>query len=453
MFDKILIANRGEIALRIIATCRELGIPTVIAHSTADTDTWPTAVADEAICIGPPASAASYLDVGAVVTAAEISGATAIHPGYGFLSESPALADACHDRGIVFIGPSPDLLRVLGDKARAREVMAAAGLPVVAGSGSLETLSDARQAADRLGYPVIVKATAGGGGRGLRVVHGPADLAGAFAAARQEAQAGFGDPRVYLETWLDAPRHVEFQVLADSTGQTVQLGDRECSVQRRHQKLLEEAPAPALAADERGRLAGLVVEAARSVGYLNAGTFEFLQGADGRIAFIEANARLQVEHPVTEAVTGLDLVEQQIRIAAGERLRLVQSELGATGHAIECRIVAEHPETGAPSPGAVRGLRWPGGPGIRVDTWLHDGVMVSPFYDGLLAKLVAHGRDRAHAIDRMRRALEMTRIDGVETTIPLHRRILRDPGFIAGRYATSFLGRAPDVPEPRGGPA
>ena len=441
MFKKILIANRGEIALRIIYACRELGIPSVVGHSQADEHTLPVRFADEAVCIGPATSLRSYLNVPAIITAAEITGADAIHPGYGFLSENAYLAEACDACRISFIGPPAGVLRLLGDKSRARKAMRKAGLPVVPGTESLEDVTMARRAARRLGYPVIIKATSGGGGRGMRVVRNAEEMDDAFPTARREADAAFGDPRVYLEIYIEGPRHIEFQVLADSRGATVHLGERECTLQRRHQKVLEETPSVELSDRVRQRLGKLVTKAARSVGYVNAGTFEFLMDPRGRFYFMEANARLQVEHPITEMVTGVDLVKEQIRIASGERLSFRQADVRCTGHAIECRVNAEHPETFAPSPGLIRTFSVPGGPGVRVDTFAHADCMVSPHYDSLLAKIITHGRDRAEAIARMRRALEMTVIEGVETTIPLHLRILRDADFLAGRFTTAFLER------------
>ncbi|MDP6579910.1 MAG: acetyl-CoA carboxylase biotin carboxylase subunit [Vicinamibacterales bacterium] len=441
MFKKILIANRGEIALRIIYACRELGVKTVVAHSRADEHSLPVRFADEEVCIGPASSQDSYLNVPAVITAAEITGADAIHPGYGFLSESAYLAEACDACRITFIGPSVDVLRLLGDKSRARRAMRKAGLPVVPGSESVEDAAVARRAARRLGYPVIIKATSGGGGRGMRVVWNADDLQEAFLTARREAEAAFGDARVYLEIYVEEPRHIEFQILADESGATVHLGERECTIQRRHQKVLEETPSVGLSDRVRQRMGRLVTKAARAVGYVNAGTFEFLVDRRGRFYFMEANARLQVEHPITEMVTGVDIVKEQIRIAAGDGLSIRQADVHHMGHAIECRVNAEHPETFAPSPGLIRTFSLPGGPGIRVDTFAHTDCTVSPHYDSLVAKVIAHGRDRPEAIDRMRRTLEMTVIEGVETSIPLHLRILEDRDFLDGRFTTSFLER------------
>jgi len=440
VFKKILIANRGEIALRIIYACRELGIKTVVAHSTADEDSLPVRFADEPVCIGPARSVDSYLNVPAIITAAEVTGADAVHPGYGFLSESPYLAEACGVCDIAFIGPPAEVLRLLGDKSRARQAMKKAGLPVVPGTESLEDVRSAKRAAQKLGYPVIIKATSGGGGRGMRIVRQADELEDAFLTARREAEAAFGDARVYLEIYVEGPRHIEFQILADAH-HTVHLGERECTLQRRHQKVLEETPSVELTDRVRQRLGKLVTKAARAVGYVNAGTFEFLMDGRGRFYFMEANGRLQVEHPITEMVTGVDIVKEQIRIASGEGLSIRQQDVRFNGHAIECRVNAEHPETFAPSPGTVSAFSVPGGPGVRVDTFAHAGCLVSPHYDSLLAKIITHGRDRAEAIDRMRRTLEMTVIEGVETTIPMHLRILGEPDFLEGRFTTAFLER------------
>lgn len=440
MFQKVLVANRGEIALRVIAACRELGIRTVVAHSQADRLGLPARFADETVCIGPAPSRDSYLNRLAVVAAAQTTGADAVHPGYGFLSERADLAAACAAAGIAFIGPPAEVLRLLGDKARARQAMQAAGLPLVPGTEVIADPAAAARAGREIGYPLLVKAIAGGGGRGMRLVEDPDRLSAAFRAAASEAEAAFGDPRVYIEKYLGGARHIEFQVLADGRGRTVHLGERECSVQRRQQKVIEEAPAPGLDAGVRRRIGGLVAAAARAVGYVNAGTFEFLMDGNDRFYFMEVNPRVQVEHGVTEMVTGVDIVKTQIRVAAGEPLAVTQ-DVRLAGHAIECRVNAEHPETFTPSPGAVRTLVLPGGPGIRVETAAHAGDMVSPFYDSLLAKVIAHGRDRAEAIARMRRALGMMVVEGVDTTLPLHLRILDDPVYLAGRLTTAFLDR------------
>jgi acetyl-CoA carboxylase biotin carboxylase subunit len=442
MFKKILIANRGEVALRVIFACRELGIKTVAVFSEADEDSLHVRFADEYVRIGPARSADSYLNVPGVISAAEITGADAIHPGYGFLAESAYLADVCEACHIKFIGPDPQVIRLMGDKARARRVMRKAGVPVLPGSdGPIESEEKALRVVKEIGYPVIVKATAGGGGRGMRVVRAPADLAHAVKTAQQEAEAAFGVGDVYIEKYVESPRHVEFQILGDHHGSVVHLGERECSVQRRHQKLVEETPSPALSDKMRRKMGGIVIDAAKAVQYTNAGTFEFLLDTDGRFFFMEANTRLQVEHPVTEMVTGVDIVKEQIRVAAGERLSFKQSEVTFTGHAIECRINAEDPETFVPSPGVIRVFYVPGGPGVRVETFAHSECTITPYYDSLIAKIIAHGRDRHEALARMRRTLDMTVVEGIKTTIPLHLKILSDPDFVAGRVSTSFMER------------
>ena len=442
MFKKVLIANRGEIALRVIHACRELGIATVAVHSEADARTLHVRFADEAVCIGPPRPSESYLNVPAIVGAAEITGADAVHPGYGFLSESARLAEAVEAGGITFIGPPAAVLSLMGDKTQARRAMRRAGLPVLPGTEEPPASADeALRAARGLEYPLILKAAAGGGGRGMRIVRGPDELAPAWTTAQQEAAAAFGDGSLYLEQYVAAPRHIEFQVLADHQGRVVHLGERECSIQRRHQKLVEECPSPVLTPRRRGELGRLVTEAAGAVGYRNAGTFEFLMDGRGRFHFLEVNARLQVEHPVTEMVTGADIVKEQIRIAAGAPLSFRQTDVAWNGHAIECRINAESPETFRPSPGVVSALSLPGGPGVRVDTAAHAGCTVPPWYDSLVAKIIAHGADRAEAVARMRRALDMTVIEGIETTAPLHRRILDDDDFRRGNLSTAFMDR------------
>jgi acetyl-CoA carboxylase biotin carboxylase subunit len=442
MFKKILIANRGEVALRVIFACRELGIKTVAVYSEADENSLHVRFADEDVCIGPARSADSYLNVPAVISAAEITGADAIHPGYGFLSESAYLAEVCEACHIRFIGPDPQVIRLMGDKARARRVMKKAGVPILPGSdGPLDNEEKALKLAKEIGYPVIVKATAGGGGRGMRVVRAPAELSTAVKTAQREAEAAFGVGDVYIEKYVESPRHIEFQVLADHHGTVVHLGERECSIQRRHQKLLEESPSPALSDKMRRRMGGIVIDAARAVQYTNAGTFEFLMDPEGRFYFMEANTRLQVEHPVTEMVTGIDIVKEQIRIAAGERLAFKQSDVTFTGHSIECRINAEDPETFVPSPGVIHVFSVPGGPGVRVETFAHSECTITPYYDSMIAKIIVHGRDRQEAIARMRRTLEMTVIEGIKTSIPLHLRILNDPDFVAGKLSTSFMER------------
>jgi acetyl-CoA carboxylase biotin carboxylase subunit len=439
VFNKILIANRGEIALRIICACRELGIKTVAVYSEADEHALHVRFADEDVCIGPARSLDSYLSVPAIISAAEITGADAIHPGYGFLSESAYLAEVCEACHIKFIGPYPNVIRLLGDKARARRAMKKAGVPILPGSdGPVQGDEQAIKVANELGYPVIIKAVAGGGGRGMRVVRSAEELPKSLKTAQREAEAAFGVGDVYLEKYVESPRHIEIQVLGDHHGNVVHLGERECSIQRRHQKLLEEAPSIALTDKQRRRLGATVTDAAKAVQYTNAGTFEFLMDAKGHFYFLEVNTRLQVEHPVTEFVTGIDIVKEQIRIAAGRRLSVRQSDIEIRGHSIECRVNAEDPETFVPSPGVIHAFS---GPGVRVDTYAHSECTVSPYYDSLIAKIITYGRDRHEAIARMRRTLEMTVVDGIKTSIPLHLRILQDPDFIAGRLSTSFMER------------
>ena len=452
MFKKILIANRGEVALRIIYACRELGIKTVAVYSEADENSLHVRFADEDVCIGPARSADSYLNVPAVISAAEITGADAIHPGYGFLSESAYLAEVCEACHIKFIGPNPQVIRLMGDKARARRVMKKAGVPILPGSdGPIDNEEKALKLAKEIGFPVIVKATVGGGGRGMRVVRAAGELSHAVTAAQREAEAAFGVGEVYIEKYVDSPRHIEFQILGDHHGNVIHLGERECSIQRRHQKLIEESPSPALSEKMRRRMGGIVIEAAKAVQYTNAGTFEFLMDADGRFYFMEANTRLQVEHPVTEMVTGVDIVKEQIRIAAGERMSYKQGEITFTGHSIECRINAEDPDTFVPSPGVIHVFSVPGGPGVRVETFAHSDCTISPYYDSMIAKIIVHGRDRPEAIARMRRTLEMTVIEGIKTNIPMHLRIVADGDFIAGKVNTSFMERFLARAQPGGG--
>ena len=442
MFKKILIANRGEVALRIIFACRELGIKTVAVYSEADENSLHVRFADEDVCIGPARSADSYLNVPAVISAAEITGADAIHPGYGFLSESAYLAEVCEACHIRFIGPDPQVIRLMGDKARARRVMKRAGVPILPGSdGPVDNEEKALKLAKEIGYPVIVKATAGGGGRGMRIVRASGELSHAVKTAQREAEAAFGVADVYIEKYVEAPRHIEFQVLGDHHGSVVHLGERECSIQRRHQKLIEESPSPALSEKMRRKMGGIVIDAAKAVQYTNAGTFEFLMDPSGHFYFMEVNTRLQVEHPVTEMVTGIDIVKEQIRIAAGERLSFKQSEVTFTGHSIECRVNAEDPDTFVPSPGVIHVFAVPGGPGVRVETFAHSECTISPYYDSMIAKIIVHGRDRHEAVARMKRTLEMTVIEGIKTSIPMHLRILSDPDFVAGKLSTSFMGR------------
>lgn len=442
-FNKVLVANRGEIALRVICACKELGIQTVAVYSEADRHSLAVRFADQAICIGPAKSARSYLDIPSIISAAEIANVDAIHPGYGFLSENAGFAEVCEASQIKFIGPRPEVIRLMGIKERARAFMRDAGVPVLPGSaGVLKSPEEALEVAGGIGYPVILKASAGGGGRGMRVVNEPAELVPLFTQAQQEAGAAFSCPDLYLEKFIRAPRHIEFQVLADEHGGVEVLGERECSIQRRHQKLVEESPSPAMTDELRDSIAKPLACAMAGAGYANAGTVEFLMDEDGKLYFIEVNARIQVEHPVTEFVTGVDLVKSQILIAAGERLSsILPAPPQVRGHAIECRINAEHPETFVPSPGHITALNLPGGIGVRVDTAAHTDCDIPPYYDSLVAKLIVHGHDRQEAIRRMSRALEMFVVEGIYTSIPLHRRILADPDYQAGRFDTNFIAR------------
>jgi acetyl-CoA carboxylase biotin carboxylase subunit len=449
MFRRILIANRGEIALRIIWACRELGIKTVAVYSTADADSLHVKFADDDVCIGPPKNTDSYLNIGAVIAAAEITDADAIHPGYGFLAESAHFAEVCEACKVRFIGPSPDVIRLMGDKARAREAAVASGVPVLPGSeGTISDEDEALRLAEKVGFPVIVKASAGGGGRGMRIVQAPEQLGAALTSARTEAKAAFGVPDVYIEKYLKRPRHIEFQVLGDSFGNLVSLGERECSIQRRHQKLIEESPSTALTPKLRRRMTEAALKLARAVGYQNAGTIEFLLDEDGRFYFMEMNTRIQVEHPVTEMVTGIDLIKEQLKVAAGESLAFRQEDIQNTGHSIECRINAEHPEKFTPSPGTITTFHLPGGPGVRIDTAAHPECRISPHYDSMIAKLITRGNNRMEAISRMRRSLEVMVVEGVFTTIPLQLKILNDPEFIRGNLHTGFLDRLLDRKEP-----
>jgi len=442
MFKKVLIANRGEIALRVMWACKELGLRTVAVYSEADANGLHVRFADEAVCIGPPRNIESYLNIPAIISAAEITGADAIHPGYGFLSESAYLAEICEACNIRFIGPGPQAIRLMGDKSRAKKAMVKAGVPVVPGSqGVLEDEEKAVRVAREIGFPVILKASAGGGGRGMRIVREAKDLAQSFRAAQAEAQAAFGVPDVYVEKYVTGPRHVEIQVMADSKGNVVHLGERECSIQRRHQKIVEEAPSLAISEKLRRRMGRTAVEAAAAVQYVNAGTIEFLLDHDGNYYFMEMNTRIQVEHGVTELVTGRDLVKEQIHVAAGEPLSFSQKDIGFAGHALECRINAEDPWSFVPSPGTIRHFFQPGGPGVRVDTFAHEGCEISPYYDSMIAKLMTHGRTRAEAIARMKRSLDVMVVEGIKTNIPLHRKILDDPDFVAGRFDTGYLER------------
>jgi acetyl-CoA carboxylase, biotin carboxylase subunit len=439
VFQKILIANRGEIALRIQRACRELGIPTVAVHSTADAEAMHVRLADESVCIGPPAPRDSYLNIPAILSAASVTAADAIHPGYGFLSENAGFAEMVEAHGITFIGPSPAHIRMMGDKIAAKEAMASLDVPLVPGSdGEVTDLDQARAVADRVGYPVLIKAAAGGGGRGMKVAQDKDGLEEAWRLARAEARSAFGNDAVYIEKYLDRPRHIELQVLADAHGNVVHLGERDCSLQRRHQKLVEEAGSPALDAAARDALGAVVTAGLSKLGYRNAGTLEFLY-QDGQFAFIEMNTRLQVEHPVTEMVCGIDLVREQIRIAAGDKLGYGQKDITFSGHAIECRITAEDPETFAPSPGKVTAFHAPGGLGVRVDSALYAGSVVSPYYDSMVAKLIVHAPTRREAIARMQRALEELAVIGIKTTLPLHQRIMADAQFRAGDYTIHWL--------------
>lgn len=442
MFRKILIANRGEIATRVIWACKELGIRTVAVHSDIDRHSLHVRFADEAVCIGPAPSSKSYLNIPALISAAEITNVDAIHPGYGFLSENAHFAEVCEACNIKFIGPSPAAIRLMGDKARARQAMQEAGLPITPGyEGIVEDDDTALSVADKLGYPVIIKASAGGGGRGMRVAANRTELLAALPAARQEAQLAFGNPAVYFERYIAKARHIEIQVMADEKGNVIHLGERECSVQRRHQKLLEEALSPILTPELRNRMGKLAVDACKQIGYSGAGTMEFLLEDEKNFYFMEMNTRIQVEHPVTEMVTGVDLVREQILVAAGETLGFKQSDIKFNGHAIECRINAESPVSFVPSPGLITALNFPGGPGIRVDTAAYAGWFVPPQYDSLVAKIIAHDRTREMAIARMQRILDAVIIEGIETSVPMHQKILADSDFIAGNISTRFMER------------
>lgn len=442
MFKKILVANRGEIALRVICACKELGVPTVAVYSEADRHSLHVRFSDEAVCIGPAKSRESYLNIPSIISAAEITNVDAIHPGYGYLAESEDFAEVCQTCGIKFIGPSAESIALMGDKDAARRKMREAGLPIIPGTGVVCGDEKAiRKTADEVGYPLIIKAVAGGGGRGMRLVDGPENLLKALDTARSEAEGAFGNAEVYLERFLEDPRHIEFQILADEHGNVLHLGERECSIQRRHQKLIEEAPSPAVSDELRQDLGRRAAQAVQSINYWNAGTIEFLFDQQGNYYFIEMNTRVQVEHPVTEMITGLDIVKEQIRAAAGKALRFRQEEIQFRGHAIECRINAESPSSFTPSPGEITAYHAPGGPGIRVDSLAYPGNVVSPHYDSLVAKLVAHGANRREAIERLNRALDMFVIEGVETTIAAHKKIINHPDFAAGKLSTGFLSR------------
>jgi len=441
MFDKILIANRGEIALRVHRACKEMGISTVAVHSQADTSAMHVRLADESVCIGPAPAAKSYLNIPSIMAACEITGAQAVHPGYGFLSENARFAEIVTAHGLTFIGPKPEHIRVMGDKIAAKKAVQAAGIPVVPGSeGALTSEAEALAAADAIGYPVLIKAAAGGGGRGMKVAAAREDVAEAYATARGEAKAAFGDDAVYMERYLSTPRHIELQVIADSFGAVRHLGERDCSLQRRHQKMMEEAPSPAIDAVTRAAIGKVVADAVRTIGYLGVGTIEFLY-ENGEFFFIEMNTRLQVEHPVTEAITGIDLVREQIRIAAGLPLSFTQKEVTFEGHAIECRINAENPRTFTPSPGLVTDFHAPGGLGVRLDSALYAGYTIPPYYDSLAGKLIVHGRDRVECIARLKRSLGEMVVGGVETTIPLFQDLLNEPDILEGRYHVHWLER------------
>ena len=443
MFKKILIANRGEIALRVICAARELGIKTVAVYSEADRYSLHVRFADEAICIGPAKSARSYLSIPSVISAAEITNVDAIHPGYGFLSENADFAEVVETSGMKFIGPRPEVIRMMGLKQHARAAMQKAGVPILPGSReALTSPEEGQELAAKIGYPVILKAAAGGGGRGMRIVHEASELPGLLQAAQGEAGSAFACPDVYLEKYISAPRHIEFQVLADQHGNVEVLGERECSIQRRHQKLIEESPSPKVTPELRANITAALKKAFKDIGYTNAGTVEFLMDETGKLHFIEVNARIQVEHPVTEFVTGIDLVKGQIRVAMGEPLSaIIREPITMRGHSIECRINAENPDTFAPSPGRITGLNLPGGIGVRVDTFAYTDFVIPPYYDSLVAKLIVHGADRAEAISRMQRALSMFVVEGIHTSIPLHQRILADPEFQAGEFDTNFIPR------------
>jgi acetyl-CoA carboxylase biotin carboxylase subunit len=443
MFNKILIANRGEIALRVICACKELGIRAVAIYSEADRNSLHVRFADEAICIGPPPVSQSYLNIPAVISAAEIANVDAIHPGYGLLSENANFAEVTEMSNIKFIGPPPEITRLMGEKEKARAAMKAAGVPILPGSeGLLSSEDEALEAAKKVGFPVIIKASAGGGGRGMRVVRNPEELPALFKAAQAEAAAAFGNGSLYMEKFVERPRHIEFQILADQYGNVVSLGERECSIQRRHQKLLEESPSTQVTPELRAEIGKVLVKALSDIGYVNAGTIEFVMDENRNLYFIEMNTRIQVEHPVTEMVTDVDLVKSQILLAAGERLEdVLHGPIVHRGHAIECRINAEHPETFTPSAGKVTAFHPPGGTGVRMDTAAYAEGVIPPYYDSLIAKLIVRGKDRGEAIARMARALEMFIVEGIYTTIPLHRRILADPDFRAGKFDTSFVER------------
>lgn len=441
MFSKVLIANRGEIAVRIIRACKELGIRTVAIYSQADRDSLHVRLADEAICIGPSSSANSYLNIPAIISSAEITDVDAIHPGYGFLAENPHFAEICESCQITFIGPTPENIRLMGDKMQARETMRKAGLPIIPGSFStIKSKEDALKTAKRIGYPVIIKASGGGGGKGMRVCHNDISMISGFMTAQTEAETNFGNPNVYIEKYLERPRHIEIQLLADKFGHIIHLGERDCSIQRRHQKLLEESPSCAIDNKLRRRLGEAAIRAAKEVKYVNAGTVEFLLDGNKNFYFMEMNTRIQVEHPVTEFVTGIDIIKEQIKIAGGEKLKIQQDDVKISGSAIECRINAEDPQNNfMPSPGKIEVLNFPGGPGVRIDSHVYQGYVISQYYDSLIAKLIAFGRNRKEAIQIMNRALDEFIIEPIKTTIPFHREVLKNPFFIKGEFSTNFI--------------
>jgi acetyl-CoA carboxylase biotin carboxylase subunit len=438
MFEKVLIANRGEIALRVVRACKEMGISTVAVHSTADANAMHVRMADESVCIGPPPATQSYLNIPALIAACEITGAEAIHPGYGFLSENARFAEIVKEHGITFIGPTPDHIRMMGDKITAIKAVKEVGIPTVPGSGGAVSDEDAASVAAKIGYPVLIKATAGGGGRGMKVAQTAADLPLALATARQEAKTAFANDQVYMEKYLQRPRHIEIQVLADGHGNVIHLGERDCSLQRRHQKVWEEAGSPALNSKQRDDIGAVVTKALKKLGYLGAGTIEFLF-EDGQFYFIEMNTRLQVEHPVTEAITGIDIVREQIRIAAGGALEMTQEDVTFSGHSIECRINAENPFTFVPSPGTITAFHAPGGLGVRFDSAMYDGYRLPPYYDSLAGKLIVHGRNRNECLMRLRRALDELVVGGIETTVPLFLELLRERDIINGDYNIHWL--------------
>jgi len=439
VFEKVLIANRGEIALRINRACKEMGIATVAIHSTADADSMHVRLADESVCIGPPPASQSYLNIPAIISACEITGADAIHPGYGFLSENAHFAEIVRAHKITFIGPQPEHIRLMGDKIAAKRAVKALGIPTVPGSdGAIESEAEAAEIANRMGYPVLIKAAAGGGGRGMKVARSPSELPLAFSTARSESKAAFGDDAVYMEKYLEKPRHIEIQVIADSHGKVLHLGERDCSLQRRHQKVWEEAPSPALNVDARNEIGGVVTRALEQLGYLGVGTVEFLY-ENGEFYFIEMNTRLQVEHPVTELITGLDLVREQIRIADGSALEMEQSDLVIAGHAIECRINAENAFTFQPSPGRITDFHAPGGLGVRMDSAAYSGYRIPPYYDSLVGKLIVHGKSRNECLMRLRRALDELVVGGIETTIPLFQELIKQPDILDGNYNIHWL--------------